>query len=236
VAAKEIIIGNEDRRDRILDACSRLLLRYGYAKTTVSEIAAEAGISKGAIYLHFPSKEAMAEALIWREAELAQHLIAERLRADPQGGSFYSLYLHSLRVAADRPLLRAFYTNSTEVFGDLIRTLAPKFANAETRRASEAFIARYQSLGLIRAELDPKVVTFILSFMRYGLLTIERLIPRNELPDMDDVMMVMAEMLDRAFGTSSGDTAAGRDAFNQFVSEAVETGKSGHSSGEGDQQ
>ena len=44
-------------KDAILDATDRLLARYGYRKMTVEDIASEAGIGKGTIYLHFSSKE-----------------------------------------------------------------------------------------------------------------------------------------------------------------------------------
>lgn len=44
-------------RDRILDAAERLLGRFGYRKMTVDDIAAEAGIGKGTVYLSFPSKQ-----------------------------------------------------------------------------------------------------------------------------------------------------------------------------------
>ena len=44
-------------KDAILDATDRLLTRYGYRKMTVEDIASEAHIGKGTIYLHFASKE-----------------------------------------------------------------------------------------------------------------------------------------------------------------------------------
>jgi AcrR family transcriptional regulator len=46
-----------ENRDRILDATERLLARFGYRKMTVEDIAVEAGIGKGTVYLSFPSKE-----------------------------------------------------------------------------------------------------------------------------------------------------------------------------------
>lgn len=46
-----------EHRERILDAAERLLGRYGYRKMTVDDLAAEAGIGKGTVYLSFPSKE-----------------------------------------------------------------------------------------------------------------------------------------------------------------------------------
>lgn len=46
-----------DVREAILDAADRLLARYGYKKMTVDDLAADAGIGKGSVYLHFASKE-----------------------------------------------------------------------------------------------------------------------------------------------------------------------------------
>ncbi|HKO99875.1 MAG TPA: TetR/AcrR family transcriptional regulator [Pyrinomonadaceae bacterium] len=46
-----------DVRDAILDATDALLARFGYRKMTVEDIANEAGIGKGTVYLHFSSKE-----------------------------------------------------------------------------------------------------------------------------------------------------------------------------------
>src|SRR3954452_1273194 len=45
------------REDLILDAADRLLARYGYKKMTIDDLAREAGIGKGTVYLHFRSKE-----------------------------------------------------------------------------------------------------------------------------------------------------------------------------------
>jgi len=50
-------------RQSILDAVGHLLGRYGYSKMTVEDIAHEAGIGKGTMYLHFPSK--LEAALSW---------------------------------------------------------------------------------------------------------------------------------------------------------------------------
>src|SRR5688572_22105044 len=57
-----------ERRQRILEATERLLRRYGPAKTTVADIAREAEIGVGAVYLEFASKDAIIE-----ELSTAQH-------------------------------------------------------------------------------------------------------------------------------------------------------------------
>ena len=51
------IARREDITDLILDGVDALLGRYGYRKMTMEDLAAEVGIGKGTIYLHFPSKE-----------------------------------------------------------------------------------------------------------------------------------------------------------------------------------
>lgn len=47
-------------REAILDATDRLLARYGYKKMTIDDLAAEVGIGKGSVYLHFTSKQEIA--------------------------------------------------------------------------------------------------------------------------------------------------------------------------------
>jgi AcrR family transcriptional regulator len=48
-----------ERRQAILAAAKRLLLHYGPAKTTIADIAREAGVGVGTVYLEFPSKDAI---------------------------------------------------------------------------------------------------------------------------------------------------------------------------------
>jgi AcrR family transcriptional regulator len=47
----------QERHDAILDAAERLLLRSPDRVANVAEVAEEAGLAKGTVYLYFPSKE-----------------------------------------------------------------------------------------------------------------------------------------------------------------------------------
>ncbi len=51
-----------DRRQKIIEASRRLFARYGYSGASISMIAAETGLTKAALYHHFPSKEAIYRA------------------------------------------------------------------------------------------------------------------------------------------------------------------------------
>jgi AcrR family transcriptional regulator len=54
---------NLEKRDAILAAALRLIARFGLHNTPMSAVAREAGIAVGTVYLYFPSKEAMINAL-----------------------------------------------------------------------------------------------------------------------------------------------------------------------------
>jgi AcrR family transcriptional regulator len=49
---------------RVIDAAIELFRTRGYAEVTVSEIAERAGVAKGSVYRHFPSKEALFEGAV----------------------------------------------------------------------------------------------------------------------------------------------------------------------------
>ena len=57
-------VPDNQTRLKILEAAERLMWRYGFKKTTIDEIAQEAEVGKGTVYLYFSSKEEIALALI----------------------------------------------------------------------------------------------------------------------------------------------------------------------------
>jgi len=57
------------REERVLAAATDVFLRYGFARTTMGDIAERAGISRPALYLVFPGKEEVFAAVIHRMAD-----------------------------------------------------------------------------------------------------------------------------------------------------------------------
>ena len=55
-----------DTRERIMDIAESAILEKGFGATSIEEIIAEAGLTKGGFFYHFPDKGALAKALLLR--------------------------------------------------------------------------------------------------------------------------------------------------------------------------
>jgi AcrR family transcriptional regulator len=69
--------GGEETRRAILEAARKRFLHYGFKKTTIDEIAADAGIGKGTVYLYFDNKE---ELLLTLAREVKRN-VTDQMRA-----------------------------------------------------------------------------------------------------------------------------------------------------------
>ncbi|HUH69851.1 MAG TPA: helix-turn-helix domain-containing protein, partial [Mycobacterium sp.] len=76
-------VDRQQRADRILDSARDLLLRWGYRRVTIDELAAHADVGKGTIYLHWRSREDVFHAVSAREAAAGTDAIVGALRNDP---------------------------------------------------------------------------------------------------------------------------------------------------------
>lgn len=73
-------------RDKLLDAALGVIRAQGYAGTSVDDLCRAAGVTKGAFFHHFPSKEALAVEAAGHFAAMADGLFSDapfRSAADP---------------------------------------------------------------------------------------------------------------------------------------------------------
>src|SRR5271156_6515575 len=70
-----------DTRSRILDAALSCFIESGYEHTTIARIRERSGVSNGALFHHFPTKEAIADALYVDAIESFQEGLWELLRS-----------------------------------------------------------------------------------------------------------------------------------------------------------
>lgn len=62
-------LGAENKRDLLLDTAEAVFCRLGYARTTIAELAAAAGVTRPTVYSYFPSKDDVFRALADRVRE-----------------------------------------------------------------------------------------------------------------------------------------------------------------------
>lgn len=75
----------DNSQDALLDAAVAVVARQGIANLTLDAVAAEAGLSKGGLLHHFPSKDRLVEALVRRNAENSRRYYDEAYERTPEG-------------------------------------------------------------------------------------------------------------------------------------------------------
>jgi TetR/AcrR family transcriptional repressor of nem operon len=100
----------EATREQILAAAERLMLEHGYAATSLDDILAETGLTKGAFFYHFRGKVDLARAMIQRYSDNDQKFFrglveaAESRSSDPLESVLIFLTLFEEHFRADTEL------------------------------------------------------------------------------------------------------------------------------------
>lgn len=107
-----------ERREHLLDAAATVFARRGYANAQMDEIAAAADTSKGGLYFHFPTKEALIAAVIGRAGDILRRRVTRTMTAagaDPVARADAALSTLVGTLSAHRSLARVL---AAETLGD----------------------------------------------------------------------------------------------------------------------
>jgi TetR/AcrR family acrAB operon transcriptional repressor len=206
----------KQRSIRILTTASRLMTHYGFDKTTMEDIAREAGVSKGALYLVWSSKDALFEALLGYEMQRLLDDLQARVEQDPLGGSISNLYRHTLLALRKNPLMCALYARDSRILGDFVRR---QDVDRYTRRLimGEESVANMQAAGLLRRDLHPQVITYLFTIIALGFLSMGSIFPESDAPPLEEVGEALAAMLQGGLEAPGGDNAQGKQTFVQMI-------------------
>jgi AcrR family transcriptional regulator len=161
----------EETRARLLEATLESLVAVGYARTSTTEIAARAGVSRGAQVYHYPTKAALVVAavdhLLQRRYQELQQLFAER---QPRGGGpgaaidllwrmfegpTFAAWLEFVVASRTDPELRAAVVRQSEPFvnsvGQVLRKYLPEAAWNPVLRKPDFVFAVLDGLALARS-------------------------------------------------------------------------------------
>ncbi|MCE1253477.1 MAG: TetR/AcrR family transcriptional regulator [Anaerolineae bacterium] len=213
-----------ERVDRILDATAELILRWGYNKTTIDDIARQAGVAKGTIYLHWKTREDLFKALLKRERLEHARDFQERILNDPLGCTLRGITRHSVLAVMKRPLLKAILLGDMEVLGKLAPGERNSSAYAERLAGFKSYLQLLNQYGLLRSDLNLQKQVHIWSAVFSGFLLGAPLMPDEfSLPD-EELAELMAETIQSALMNNHEINPETLSVINQTFRQYVEQG------------
>lgn len=215
--------GKEEREERILDAAESLIIQYGYDKTTMSDIAGEAGVSRGIVYLHFDSKDGLFEALIRRQMLQYGQTWLDHIEDDPRGGTIGGIYRAVLYAINSHPFMAAIVKRDSAVWGKYLRKPDNLFASMQSGSMWVDTLRAMQDAGAVRQDVDVVVMAHIMDILGYGMVAIDDIKDPEDSPPMDVVMETIADMMDQILTPEDGgNVELGKDIIRRLAATARE--------------
>src|SRR5579859_5879196 len=193
----------EERANRILDAAGELMLRWGYNKTTIDDIARYAGVAKGTIYLHWKTREDMFTALMKREYIRLAEDIKQRIASDPEGGTLHGITKHTMLGTMKNQLTKAVLLRDTDLLGEWLRKEQEDSVTfAQQIDQSLALIELFHAQGVVRDDIDIRKQLYMLDAITIGFLVIDQYMPDDFKYSDEEIAEMTAEAVERAFAPS----------------------------------
>lgn len=209
---------NDEREAQILRAATAVIIRQGYNKTTMSDIADEAGVSRGTVYLSFKGKEELFDALLYWEWMQYSQLLLEALESDPHGGTIGGFYRALFRAVSSRPLMASLLRRDRRMLGTYLHKPNTLVDQMESAVSATYLIKALQVVGAVRQDLDPEVTAHLLETLSYGQLTIADFKPSARLPPFPVAMDALADLLDHwLLPEDGGNNEQGKQIFRQIA-------------------
>jgi AcrR family transcriptional regulator len=139
-------------RDQIIAAAHQCFARYGYGKTTVSDLAKEIGFSKAYIYRFFESKQAIGEAIC---SERLDRLSAEARLAIDEGGSATDRFRRMFKTLTETSLQLFF--DDRKIYEIAALSAAEQWGSTQTYTATlKAMLLEILKEGRENGEFERK--------------------------------------------------------------------------------
>ena len=181
--------------DLLLDAAMECVLAVGVRRTTLSDVARTAGVSRMTLYRRFPDVRGMLSALITREFGKILAEANEAAHDEPTARDrLVVASVHTIRALAANPLMHAVIERDAEL---LLPYIMERIGTSQrmTEDYLRAQLAAGQEDGSIR-EADPAIQarTIFLLLQPY-VFTVR---PSTSDLDLEDLLTELARLLDAA--------------------------------------
>ena len=212
----------QERADRILDAAGELILRWGYKKTTIDDIAKQAHVAKGTIYLHWKTREDLFMALLIREDFNYAEDLKKRIASDPEGSTLRGFIKHSTLALMNNALIKALFLNDTEMLGELASREYSSATYPQRIENYKNFLTFMRSHGLVSTDIGIREQTYIFSAVWIGFLLAEQWMPEEFKVSDEELVELLADTVERALEPRNTAKIHAKDAGSlQEVSNAL---------------
>lgn len=165
---------NQNTEQRILNQSMRLFLERGYHGTSIDDITQAAGLTKGALYWHFKSKEALLEKIIEKYERNFLDGLIHAVR-EVKGGALekFEKYIrfNSAFAYYNRELCVSFETLAAELVGAHHR-IEPEFKRIykKYQKFLSDLMMQGKKEGIFKKELDTNLGALAIMAFHYGIL------------------------------------------------------------------
>jgi AcrR family transcriptional regulator len=183
----------EPRVERVLDSAAELLVRWGYQRVTIEDVARHAGIGKGTVYLHFRSKDALFLTVLMRVHRDVVERMTDRMATDPRAALPSRMMRHVYEEMAADPVARSLYMGDAEVLGRLAHEAADTLGELTARR-QQAIVEHFRLLadgGCLRPGHDADSALYAFSAVGTGFVVVDGIgsgLPRLEIGARADLL------------------------------------------------
>ncbi len=181
------VVNRDERRRTIASALLRLAAREGLAAVSVRSVAAESGVSAGAVQKYFPSKEDM----ILLALELTEDRLERRYAALPENADIGEYLRQSLPLDEERreeAIVLTAFTAAAANRPDWAKFLAEGYASIQDTTA--ALLRTAQSAGLLPEDHDADALAAGLTALSDGFTSrILQLAPGS--PEIDRLLTAL---------------------------------------------
>lgn len=154
-----------DKRERILASAERIFARHGFFASRVSEIAKDAGVADGTIYLYFKSKDDLLIALFDGRMKQVNAALKEAIAGKPPVDQLRAFIRAYLKLVHDEPAAAEVLTIELRQSSKFMKEYEnPEFS--DFLRMLGGIIAAGQATG----ELDDSIPAPMAARMLFGVL------------------------------------------------------------------
>ena len=159
------------KQEQILAVATQCFIESGFHATGMAKICKALGMSPGALYRYFPSKESIIEAIVERERIETARVLEQLERAENQTSGLAVMMAEFVRLLAQD---RSYCQLSVEILAEASRNpvVAKLLAESDTEMllGFEAAVRQGQAAGHIDSTLSPRATAQLLLAMVGGFI------------------------------------------------------------------